>query len=198
MVGPVDPASKADTAGASAFQKQGLTSELIHQAAGLALVLVVAIVTVEASGGDEFVSIRIDAGGRVSTPSAWQLYAAKAARFVAAWALVFGLGQDLVRLTLERCRAIPAPSGSDDQEPTLLDAAPRLGRVIGVLERLLIVTLVLQSAWVGIGLIVAAKSIARFKELEEQRFSEYYLVGTLTSLMVAVVVGLVMSAPVAV
>ena len=57
-------------------------------------------------------------------------------------------------------------------------------------ERLLIVTLVLVDAWAGIGLILAAKSIARFKELENRRFGEYYLVGTLTSVLLAILIGL--------
>lgn len=44
----------------------------------------------------------------------------------------------------------------------------------------------------ALGLLIAAKSIARFEELKERRFAEYYLVGTLTSLLVAIVVGLLL------
>ncbi len=65
------------------------------------------------------------------------------------------------------------------------------GRLIGILERLLALTLVLVAQWGALGLLVAAKSIARFKELDEQEFSEYYLIGTLTSLLVAVSTGVI-------
>lgn len=64
------------------------------------------------------------------------------------------------------------------------------GRVIGILERVLALTLVLMGEWGTLGLVLAAKSIARFKELEDRSFSEYYLIGTLASLLVAVGVGL--------
>lgn len=64
------------------------------------------------------------------------------------------------------------------------------GRVIGILERLLALTLVLLGEWGTLGLVLAAKSIARFKELEDRSFSEYYLIGTLASLLVAVGAGL--------
>lgn len=81
-----------------------------------------------------------------------------------------------------RSEATPA-NGSDWQ--TL-----RAGRVIGVLERWLIVTLVLISQYALLGLVLTAKSIARFRQLEEARFAEYYLLGTLYSLLIALLVGL--------
>jgi hypothetical protein len=36
----------------------------------------------------------------------------------------------------------------------------------------------------------AAESIARFRELESKHFADYYLVGTLTSLLVAIASGI--------
>jgi hypothetical protein len=65
----------------------------------------------------------------------------------------------------------------------------RTGRIIGVLERLLVFFLVVQGQWGAVGLVVAAKSIIRFKDLEQRNFAEYYLIGTLTSLLVAGVAG---------
>ena len=61
-----------------------------------------------------------------------------------------------------------------------------MGRTVGYLERLLVYVLVLNGQWAALGLVVAAKSIARFPELKNQDFSDYYLIGTLTSLLVAV------------
>jgi len=63
------------------------------------------------------------------------------------------------------------------------------GRTIGILERLLVLTLILAQQWGSIGLILAAKSIARFKDLESREFSEYYLIGTLLSLAIATASG---------
>lgn len=67
---------------------------------------------------------------------------------------------------------------------------PRMGRTIGILERLILLTLILLDQWGALGLILTAKSVARFKELEDRRFSEYYLIGTLSSSLVAIATGL--------
>jgi hypothetical protein len=62
----------------------------------------------------------------------------------------------------------------------------QVGLVIGVLERLLIVALVLAHAEAAIGLVVAAKTLARFRQLDDRAFAEYYLLGTLASVSVAI------------
>jgi hypothetical protein len=41
-----------------------------------------------------------------------------------------------------------------------------------------------------VGWIIAAKSLARFKQLEDREFAEYFLVGTLASFLLALLVGL--------
>jgi hypothetical protein len=74
----------------------------------------------------------------------------------------------------------PAPAASGYAPPA------RLGATIGVLERLLIVTLVLANATAAIGLVIAAKTLARFKQLDDRDFAEYYLLGTLASVGVAI------------
>ena len=63
------------------------------------------------------------------------------------------------------------------------------GALVGILERLLIFTLILIGEWSVIGFVIAAKSIARFKELEDKDYTDYYLAGTLTSIIIAVVTG---------
>jgi hypothetical protein len=59
------------------------------------------------------------------------------------------------------------------------------GRIIGILERLLIYILVLNAQFAAIGFILAAKSFTRYKELEKRAFAEYVLVGTLLSALLA-------------
>jgi hypothetical protein len=63
------------------------------------------------------------------------------------------------------------------------EGALAAGRVIGVLERLFALTLILLDRWEALGFLLAAKSLARFKELDRQDRAEYYLVGTLVSLL---------------
>lgn len=80
----------------------------------------------------------------------------------------------------------------EDQEER--SGIPGSGRLIGILERTLTLILIVLGQWAAILLLVTAKSIARFEELKDRRFAEYYLVGTLTSLLVATVTGLLLRA----
>jgi len=64
------------------------------------------------------------------------------------------------------------------------------GRMIGYLERIIVFFLLLNGQLAAIGFVIAAKSIIRFPEIREQAQkertqAEYYLIGTLLS-MVAV------------
>lgn len=73
-------------------------------------------------------------------------------------------------------------------------APDRIGRAIGILERGLILTLVLADVLSAVGFVIAAKSVARFKDLENKEFAEYYLVGTLASTLLALGAGLALKA----
>ncbi|MGE5557384.1 MAG: hypothetical protein ACM3WV_02090 [Bacillota bacterium] len=66
----------------------------------------------------------------------------------------------------------------------------KAGRVIGILERWLIVIFILLKQYGMIGFVLTAKSIARFKKFEEPRFAEYYLMGTLYSTLLALLAGI--------
>ena len=70
----------------------------------------------------------------------------------------------------------------------------RIGATIGVLERLLIVAFVLTGSTAAIGFVVAAKTLARFRQLDDRDFAEYYLLGTLASVAVALGSGLLAAA----
>jgi hypothetical protein len=65
------------------------------------------------------------------------------------------------------------------------------GARVGSLERVLVFLLILVGQWGVIGFVIAAKSIARFKELEDKAFTDYYLAGTFTSILFATVTGLI-------
>jgi hypothetical protein len=76
-------------------------------------------------------------------------------------------------------------------DPPTTGSPARVGEAIGVLERLLIVTFVMTGAEAAVGFVVAAKTIARFKQLDDRGFAEYYLLGTLASVSVAIVSALI-------
>ncbi len=62
------------------------------------------------------------------------------------------------------------------------------GKRIGQLERTLIFLLILINQPAGIGFLVAAKSVLRFKEAEDQALAEYILIGTLWSFSLAIAI----------
>ena len=79
--------------------------------------------------------------------------------------------------------AAPAQGGVDGKEYAT-------GRVIGILERILIFAAVLGNQIAAIGIVLAAKGFIRFKEMDDRPFAEYVLIGTLMSALYAVIVGL--------
>jgi hypothetical protein len=84
-----------------------------------------------------------------------------------------------------------ATTGAASGDPAPRVSAPgQIGSTIGILERLLIVTLLMAGAEAAIGLVIAAKTIARFRQLDDRVFAEYYLLGTLASVTVAIVTAL--------
>lgn len=67
------------------------------------------------------------------------------------------------------------------------DGLAGAGKVIGYLERLLITVLLIVGQFGVIGWVIAAKTLARGKQLNEsQQFCEYFLVGTLASILSAI------------
>ena len=75
--------------------------------------------------------------------------------------------------------------------PAPLPPSARVGATIGVLERILIVVFVLTGSEAAIGFVVAAKTLARFRLLDDRDFAEYYLLGTLASVAVAIITALI-------
>ena len=73
--------------------------------------------------------------------------------------------------------------------------APALGNAgkwIGIIERIVILTLVFNSQYEAIGLLIAAKSLLRFSEANRPEVkTEYLLIGTLISITLAILTGLV-------
>lgn len=68
----------------------------------------------------------------------------------------------------------------------------RAGRVIGGLERLLILTGLLLGKWEVLVAVIALKTTARYKELDKQIRAEYFLIGSLCSILWAVAIAVLL------
>lgn len=67
------------------------------------------------------------------------------------------------------------------------------GSTIGTLERLLMGIFVSINQFSAIGLIMAAKSIARYDKIsEDSQFAEYYLIGTLYSVLMTIIIYIIL------
>lgn len=141
-----------------------------------------------------FVLWRLLIGWSGGAPASWSPSAAWLAWY-SRWSLVGAAyvfngkgGTRIVRGVLEKFpKAVPSEASDSEDEY-------EMGRTIGNLERYLTLTLALFNQWAALGFIIAAKSIARFPEFTGRRhkdFAEYYLIGTLTSVLVALASGIV-------
>src|SRR5690625_1808075 len=61
------------------------------------------------------------------------------------------------------------------------DEEENVGSLIGYLARVIIFTLCVMGLHASIALVITAKSLARFKQLNDKGFAERYLIGTLLS-----------------
>lgn len=65
------------------------------------------------------------------------------------------------------------------------DRKDSVGTIIGNVERMIVFTLGIMDLFPSIALVITAKSLARFKQLEDKSFAERYLIGTLLSFLIA-------------
>lgn len=91
-------------------------------------------------------------------------------------------GTIFIRLSLNRIRAVPKKKDKPQQRDL---AEYERGKLIGILERTFIYFLIIFHQIGAIAVIIALKSLARFKELEDKQFAEYFLIGSLLSLLMA-------------
>ncbi len=75
-----------------------------------------------------------------------------------------------------------------DQEDSQEEQTLKAGRYIGLFERLLVSIGIVLQQWELIIAVIALKTVARYQELDKQITAEYFLVGSLASLLWAVLV----------
>ncbi len=75
------------------------------------------------------------------------------------------------------------------------DELLKAGRLIGILERWLILVLIFVGQFTAVGFLIAAKSILRYNTKNENGFNktEYVLIGTMLSFGIAIVIGFLVS-----
>lgn len=78
------------------------------------------------------------------------------------------------------------------QKPSQQEEDNKAGRVIGFIERMIMLYFLLIEQYSAVGLVLTAKSIARFEKIsKDQGFAERYLIGTLLSVACLILVKLV-------
>ena len=101
-------------------------------------------------------------------------------------ATIFSGGYVVRYLTKSLIRDLPRMA--DETSEHLQNA----GMYIGWLERILILTAVIMRSPATIGLVLTAKSIVRYQEMKSGRFAEYFLIGTLLSIVLAIFGGIIL------
>lgn len=81
----------------------------------------------------------------------------------------------------------------EPSERRLSDSEKKTGIKIGIIERMLVIIFVAVGQYGAMGLILAGKSLARYEELKNKDFSEYYLYGTLLSFLFGIAGGLIIN-----
>ncbi len=72
------------------------------------------------------------------------------------------------------------------------DETMNTGRLIGTIERIIMLFFIIINQYSSVGLVLTAKSIARYNKISEsQEFAEYYLLGTLLSTISVLIVSII-------
>jgi len=88
----------------------------------------------------------------------------------------------LIWLGNEICRGIFNLTGLKDSIAHLPTPVHSAGRWIGALERLILAVGIIAHSWEILAAVIALKTVARFKDMDERAFAEYFLVGSLFSI----------------
>ena len=98
-------------------------------------------------------------------------------------------GTYIVRGCLRKADTLPRVGLRNSE----IDAAEiNRGRLIGNLERLVLTVVVAAGSYAALGFLVAAKGLIRSEEFQNRDFTEYFLVGSLASVLVALCAGLIL------
>ena len=98
------------------------------------------------------------------------------------WILALLIIYKPVNVSIKKLITLHKPLEITETADTISSKEINVGGFIGLLERLIILVLLSVNQYSAIGLVLAAKSIARYDKIsKDQSFAEYYLLGTLLS-----------------
>ena len=74
----------------------------------------------------------------------------------------------------------------------VIESSDKAGTLVGIIERLFVFTFIIINFWIGIGFLIIAKSLFKFADInkaKDHRITEYFLLGTLLSFGLAIIIG---------
>lgn len=87
----------------------------------------------------------------------------------------------------ENSSFLEVPSETEKDRKEVEESSKKIGGFIGFLERLILLILLSINQYSAMGLVLTAKSIARYNKITENKeFAEYYLLGTLLSTVMVI------------
>ena len=102
---------------------------------------------------------------------------------VVSWMFVLLVIHKPSNIAIQKLLAVYKPADEDDVKEI------NAGRFIGTLERVIMIIFLSIEQYSAIGLVLTAKSIARYDKItREKDFAEYYLLGTLLSTVSAIII----------
>lgn len=103
---------------------------------------------------------------------------------ILSWILAIAITMRPVSITINKILHQYQPTTADAEDV----GHPGAGSLIGILERLIILVMLSQNQYGAIGFVLTAKSIARYNKITENpQFSEYFLLGTLLSMLLVII-----------
>ncbi len=106
------------------------------------------------------------------------------------WAIALLLLHKPANVLISQLLILYRPDNKEEGESSYDKNA---GRFIGTLERAIIILLIHLQQYSAIGLVLTAKSIARYDRItKDPAFSEYYLLGTLLSAITVIVISFIL------
>lgn len=102
---------------------------------------------------------------------------------LAKWLFVILLLHKPANILIQNLLGAYKPKAEDE----IIRADNRIGRRIGTMERLIMLAFLSVNQYTAMGFVLTAKSIARYDKIaKDEKFAEYYLLGTLVSVLCVV------------
>jgi len=110
-------------------------------------------------------------------------------QFIISWVLALLVIHKPANIVIQKLLMIYKPDSNDKDKKNDNNA----GRFIGTVERIIMLIFLSIGQYSAIGLVLTAKSIARYDKIaKEPEFAEYYLLGTLLSTLLVIMASFVM------